>query len=580
MKTTQRILALLVTTVFVAAALVGCASSPAQTTAATNAPTQAATPAPATPAPTVAPPVTLTVYFTQGIVPLTPGVQDDPVAKEIEKATGVTMDVQLWADDKTKVMVASGDLADVTQSMNVTDVNSMITAGSVMPLDDYLGTAMDLQKNADKAIKYSRENVSNGTGKLYAILERSKKNAVPLQASQQGVFLRWDYYKELGCPAINSPDDLITVIAAMQKNHPTTPDGKKVYGLSTQTTWGPSAAWAQYTYLGKYSGLVGINAFADFNIKTNEYIPLLDDRNMIWRGVDFYNKANRAGILDPESFTQNYDALSGKYTAGQILSVYTEWMITQGNSDLAKSTNGTATYVDIPMPDTQDYAAFYSRKSPLGMTVRMLVVSSKCKNPQKAVDLIDYLCSDQGARTILSGVQGRTWDVKDGKVAALPEAIQSYATSSDYRKSEGIHKYEGIVGLDYDAQDANGQFLDVFLDPSAASAAYTAAQKDYIQHYGAKDLLDVIGKRTTNVTMDETITVLIPPLDADMNRIQTKIQDYLTANLPKLVMAKDDATFKALKDQMFADIKAMEIDTLNAFEEAAFKSAVEKASTY
>ena len=41
------------------------------------------------------------------------GIMTDDVAKEIEKQTGVTMNVEVANDEKVKVKFASGDLADI-----------------------------------------------------------------------------------------------------------------------------------------------------------------------------------------------------------------------------------------------------------------------------------------------------------------------------------------------------------------------------------------------------------------------------------------------------------------------------------
>lgn len=574
MRKVRKLLAVLVA-VSIVASFAGCGGSASKSEATNATVTQQETSASASTG-SQKEPVTLKCYIIAGVIPITPGIQDDPVAKEIEKATGVTMDITVDTADQAKVMVASGDLADINTFTDVTMVNSLIKAGSVAPLDEYLVNASNIQKNADKVLRYSKEFLSNGTGKTYAFAERAKKSPAPVATSQNGVFLRWDYYKELGTPEINNADDLVKVIGDMLKKHPTNADGKKNYGLSLISEWGPGV-YATQTYLQKYSGKAMIGGFSSFNQVNNEFIPLLDDNNNMWKGMEFLNKAYRAGILDPESFTQKTENWIQKNNEGRNLCVPAEWMVTAVNAELAKSTNGAASYVDIPMPDTEEYTSWYDRQSPMGMTGRLLVISSKCKEPQRAVDLIDYLYSEEGSRTILTGVKGRTWTDDGGKPKVTAEAV---AGDADYRAKEAIHKYEGIVGLDYDSLDSNGQFLDLFLEPDAATAAYTSAQKEYIQHYGASSLLDVIGKRQFKSTMNEAITSLIAPMTSDISRINGKINDYLAVNAPKLIMTKDDASFKAQKEKMFADIKKMDYDKLNTFVQDAFKQAVEKAKTY
>jgi putative aldouronate transport system substrate-binding protein len=582
MKKQIRFICMLLIIVVVGSAFAGCGSSTVKSDSTADAAAVATTATTAAAAESTANnPITLKMYINPGPFPMTPGVQDDPVAKEIERVTGVTMDIETVDNDKTKVMVASGDLSDLFAFSDVTYVDPMIKAGSIMPLDKYIVNSENIKKNADMSVKYSKENLSGGTGNLYVFLQRAKKNPSPVATSQNGVFLRWDYYKELGMPKLNTPDDLVTVVSQMLEKHPTNADGKKNYGFSTHVQWGIGFGYGSSSYATKYSGLYGLpTGFAYFNTVNNEYISLLDDRNNFWKGTAFLNKAYNAGVLDPESFTQKFETLQQKFDDGRVMCSFAEWLITKANTNLAASTNGNASYVDIPMPDTSEYTSWYSRQSPFGMTGRMFAVSSKCKYPQKAVDLIDYLYSEEGSRTILTGVKGRTWTDEGGKKKVTTEALNNSMTNADYRAAEGIHKYEGIVGLDYDSLDENGQFIDLFLEPDTAAAAYTSAQKEYIAYYGAKDLLDVIGKRENKSTVNEGITALCPPLTPDINRISSKVDSYLNENFVKLVMTKNDAAYKAMKESIITDINKMGFDQLDSFSKDGFLEAVKKWETY
>ena len=139
MEKVRRILAILVA-VFMVAAFAGCGSNASDNqtggkTESLNTDVQQENGVSTTPQKE---PVTLKCYIAAGVIPITPGIQDDPVAKEIERATGVTMDIMVGSSDQTKVMVASGDLADISVFSDITTTNSLIKAGSILPLDEYL----------------------------------------------------------------------------------------------------------------------------------------------------------------------------------------------------------------------------------------------------------------------------------------------------------------------------------------------------------------------------------------------------------------------------------------------------------
>jgi len=63
--------------------------------------------------------------------------------------------------------------------------------------------------------------------------------------------------------------------------------------------------------------------------------------------------------------------------------------------------------------------------------------------------------------------------------------------------------------------------------------SYNTAQKEYCGHYGVTNMLDIIGKRQYKTTVNEGIISLMPTLDSEMKRINSKIEDYLKTNLPQ-----------------------------------------------
>lgn len=523
-------------------------------------------------------PITLKLFVPQNSN-IQNGVQNDPVAKEIFKQTGIKLDVESDSGmDKIKVMVASGDLDDITILSDVKYIEPLIKSNFIVPMDNYLKDAPNLKKYESMAIKFSRDQYSNGTGKLYVLPQRAFTENKPIINGLSGIQLRWDYYKELGCPKINNYNDLINVLAKMQKKHPTNSDGKKVYGLSTFVDWGV------YAYLNnptlEYSPLQGLNNYADYNAITNEYIPLTDDRNLLWQGADFYNKAYKADILDPESFTQGFYNEIGKTAEGRVLCQFQDWMVSSANQVLTKSTNGKAMFVNIPMADTKENPAWYSRKVPFGYTVRMAVISAKCKYPDRAVQLLDYLTSDEGARTVYNGVKGSNWDIKNGKAELLPGILEKMKNDQNWAVSQGLGLYSGIVGRENVDKSSDGQFIDLGVDPVKTVYAYTDAENEYVKFYKADTKDAVFGNRKYKFAKNEGINSLVTPLNSDMNRIAAKINEYLMPKMAQLVMTKDPTEYKKMKDQMKTDLVKMGYDQLDKYGKYNFTNIRLKLQKY
>ncbi|WP_020618940.1 extracellular solute-binding protein [Paenibacillus daejeonensis] len=523
--------------------------------------------------------VTVKMYVPGSTTPIVSGIQKDPVAKEIERVTGVIMDMEISTNaDKIKVMAASGDLPDLTM-ISPDMVGPLIQAGELLDLSPYLDQAPNLQKNAAMALQYSRDVFSGGEDAVYVLPARAKQEKSPIATSQYGNFLRWDYYKELGLPAINNEDDLIQVVKDMVANHPTTADGKKVYGFSTFADWG---MWGYHfsTFYSKYSGLNTFGPFDNYYNESREYVPILDDRALLWKSSSLYNKAYREGLLDPESFTQNSSNFGQKVDEGQIMAVNAEWFISSINARLADSTNGLAAYQDIPLADTEEYSAWYDRSVPFGFSSRSYVVSSKTKHPEAVIRLLDYLYSEEGARTVFTGVQDVIWSESNGEYQVKPEAIDQINANPDYRTQQAIHKYENIVGLDYDSLGENGQSLDLFLEPDVVKESYTAADEEYMKHYGADSKLGVIEMRKFKNSVNQGIDSLIPIANADQKRTETKINDYIMTAIPTLIMSKDQAAYDQKKAEIIEKLKALGVESVSAFYQDGFEKAIETLEGY
>ena len=143
---------------------------------------------------------------------------------------------EITGTDAAQTIVASGDLPDILQVVDTALIEPMIKAGHVLDLDSYLDKLPNVENNASMMLQYSRQHLSAGRGKLYALLNQ-------VMGSQSGgtaigYYMRMEYLEELGYPEMNDPYDVLDVLAEMQKRHPTNEEGQKVYGVTMWHDWG------------------------------------------------------------------------------------------------------------------------------------------------------------------------------------------------------------------------------------------------------------------------------------------------------------------------------------------------------
>lgn len=503
-------------------------------------------------------PITLSILM--GEAPgLQDGINDVPLFKEITKATGITLDVVTTNKDKFKVQAAGGDLPDIIELQESQEMApTLISSGAVIPLDDLLNThGQNILKNIPLALKWEKEIVGNG--KIYflpvATSRADLNNAKP--NSFVGFFTRWDVYKAIGAPEMKNEDDFLEVCKKMQEYQPKTKDGKKVYALSAWTDWG---LWP-YTISYPFSyGFSNKSDYASLNRETGELESnFLKEDGVFWRGIAFMNKAYRMGVFDPEGLTMKYDQYMKKVASGEVLNSAANFIPVD-----TKLTNELATMVVIPgaFPYITDV---YTSDKPLGYSnTDARAITSNCKYPERAMQLLNYFDSTEGARLIMNGIKGTDWDVVDGKPTLIGEHMKAVkdGTSADYYSKTQIRTFNLYYTGSVVPED--GYPVDLQNAPEIAIDAATPGYKDFAKYFDpsfsypgqvyAKAVKEGKAKTITSANLGSS---LAPAPSDSTTQTLNKGSQYVISNVAKLIMAKDDEKFVTEKKKIIDDIKAM-----------------------
>ncbi len=503
------------------------------------------------------------------------GQQTDPVMKKIEEKFNVTMDIDTHpTDEKFNVLLASNSLPDIVQTQ-AKYVQRIIESDTAIPLDEYmekLGT--DITTNAPKAVEFSKENFSNGTNKLYFL---------PTQVGEQsgasaivGQFVRWDYYKELGYPEINSDDDWLNVVEQMQKLHPTNEDGEKVYGFSPWFDWD---LWPYYmggAFLTSYTYM--LDGMLQIDRKTDEISSMIYDKenSLLWQGTKFWFKANQKGLLDPDALTQKYDTAIQKGSTNKVLSSQAVWQTRDSNQVLKSAGYEDRGYASMPIPrKNQEYAV--SNKE-AGDANRMWFVNKSCKDPERAMQILNYLYSREGANMIINGIEGVDFTVENGKRKVTQQFLDTQKNNPEWVGVTGATKYQNWCGLGtyYDWDKENDEKL-IISDRETAIANMSPMDKDFCERYGV-ELPGEYPEEKGVLVEDNTgmVTALLPETSTDVKRTDDKILSYLQSNLPKMILASSEEEFNSLQDQIINEIKGMGYDEVYQYHTTNYKEALAK----
>ena len=486
--------------------------------------------------------------------------------KAMEQKLGITLELKSETDDQDQLLIASGDIGDIMYIDKTKYLKQLIEGGLIQPLDDLVAQyAPDLAAQTTK-LDFARQYLSDGTGKLYGLTCFSGSDGNGMYP-QLGFFSRWDYYKELGYPELKNTDDVLNVLSQMVKAHPTTADGKTVYGMGVFTDWG---MWPfTVNPMPAALGVTGIFSQTLALLPDGSYqVPSTDINSAFWQNLRFFNKANQMGIFDKDSLTQKSDEYDNKCANGQYVDICASWWMNKFNqSQLTADPKSTVGFEMLPMEGMQVYA---NNQQPIGATGWLFVMGSKCKDPVAAIKLLNYLNSYDGIRQLMCGDTDATIEMVDGKPEMKQDVIAKLAANDPTAPT--IWKNSNMFGYTQNTiNPADGQPLNLALTDRGFAAQCLPVDTDYATHYGAIYPYGVVksfieqGKMKDDGFMDYTVLSAMDAAPDDITRLDNAQTDILTNVCAQAILAADDAAFQAVFDKCVSDLKGAGVDQSVAF---------------
>lgn len=408
---------------------------------------------------------------------------------------------------------------------------------------------------------------SNGDGVQYFVTPRVTFDGAEANYGtvlNNGYIVRWDLYKEIGCPEINNDDDYIDALKKMKEIYPETEDGLPVYAMSAYNDSQLHAYFYKGCLAEGYINLQG--GIYVQNVTTNELVPDLYDEGVegdtpFWSGVKFYNKLYREGLLDPDCFITKSEDLKEKYNKGQYLGGSVNWYYGTYNENQRTADPETLKeYVTLP-----SYLGWGNEKNLGGWFGKYFFVSSHSENVERAVMILDYLQSEEFSRDIDSGVEGR-WTTDDsGKPSLTADTVAMKTDGSrlDEWKASGIGESDlsAMCGLDYYNVASDGGLIDLWYDEDMLDDSMTYAEKDMCSTLGIDIPSDTLKKRVeagTSIDLGTGINAIqmgLPTTPKNIVRIDSNCEEITMSAIPSLVQAASDEEFEAAKADLIAQLK-------------------------
>ncbi|MBT2499701.1 ABC transporter substrate-binding protein [Agromyces sp. ISL-38] len=500
------------------------------------------------------------------------GVQEGWFADLVKKKFNMKLNIIApnvagGGDTLYNTRVSAGNLGDLIFVGKGKKLDELIQGGLVLDSAPFY-PAMENVEKFDTAVTH----LNDGKDGVFAFPTQvsSIKPTEPSEGIDPtfGPYVRWDLYKQLGYPELNTLEDLLPVLKGMQDLEPTAPNGAKVYALSLFKDWDGSGivtakqppAFYGYEEMG----------FAVAKPDGSDYHALLDDDSEYLRTLKFYHEANKLGLIDPESTTQNYDTMFSKFQNGQVLFSWWPWL-GQAAYNTDSNTQAGKGFQIAPLED-MDVLAFGAEVYGAGQTAS---IGSKAKDPERVAAFIDWLYSPEGtyannSQTMgAAGPKGLTWDLDDsgqpvltelGKQAFIGGEAEVPAEWGGGSYIDGGSALNVSMVLPADIDEATGLPFSYKSWPSYQELVKTPLSEDWKAKMGdAPTTMDYL-KDNDQLLVATGASYTTPTDSSEIQTLRKQVEPVIVQYSWKMVFAGSDAEFDQLKADMQAEAKGLGYD--------------------
>lgn len=466
------------------------------------------------------------------------------VAKEITKRTGVTLQAEYAVGDpkqKTAIMAASEDYPDLIFALG--NSSTIVDAGGFIQLDDLIERyGKNIKKVYGDNLKRLRWSKNDQSTYLIGINSVDQINYEP----PMGFQLQNAVLKELGYPKIKTLQDFENAIKAYKEKHPTI-DGKPVIGLSL--LGGQTDRFAiSVTNPALYSTGGPDDGEWYYDTKTQKaslHLRRPEEKEYF----KWLNHMYNMGLLDPESFVQKLDQYQAKIASGRVIALTdSKWEYSQAEQSLVASGMADKTYAMLPITVNEKYK--YAAFRPTGYSGGWGIgISKKCKNPERAMQFLDWMASDEGQILRNWGIEGVHYNIVNGQRKQTDEIVKKLNIDMEYTKKVGVGLWSyPFPGYGQGVKDPTGNYYSPSFE-QAVIDKYPQPTKDTLAAYGGKMWKDIYPKENefNKSPYGELWTINVSSNDK-ANVILQKYHDLGLKMLPQMILSSP-AQFDELWDK-------------------------------
>ena len=332
--------------------------------------------------------------------------------------------------------------------------------------------------------------------------------------------IRWDLYKQLGYPKVDTLEDYIDVLKAMQQLEPKDQSGKATYAASPFKDWDGNMVMNVKSFASSYYG------YDEFQIGLYDAVngvfhDALETDGPYLNALNYFYQLKKNGLLDVDAQSNNWDSMAEKVKNGGVFSSTFDF----SGSLLYNTTERLAEgKMMAPLVPSQATMISYGL-SPYG-SERVWSIGSRTRYPEKCMEIIDWLASPEGAMSIWYGLRGVHWGydqngytsftafgkecfrdpnkIQNGVTWVSPYTGKSYELSGTY--NDGKLQVNNIIwsldAINPDTVTAANPIGEKFKNDywrSELSAEVSAIEQDWRDYTNSINLQDYMEKQNYSI---------------------------------------------------------------------------------
>lgn len=468
---------------------------------------------------------------------------------------------------------AAGNLGDIviTHSNNGR-AKKLVQAGLVSDMTPYL-----------KGMKYIKQ-YRKATDSISKLAGKKGVWGIPSNVSSESPLLpsegveptsspsiRWDYYAKVGYPKLNTLDDLVPTLNKMQALARKENPGKKIYAVSLFKDWDDNmmSNARQIGFFYGYNALGFVQAKAD----GSDYQSIIDSNSQYVKALRFFNELDRAGLVDPDSTTQNYEQMVSKYKQG--LDLFSFWyFIGRSSYNTTANLKAGRGFEMAPIKDLKVYSDGFKTQG----DQNFIALGSKATHKQRLVKFINWLYSPEGESANngavggAAGIEGWTWKM-EGKQPVLTDygkkALLETSGDIDVPASRGGGNFaKGNWALNYPAIQQNSinpktGYPYAYLNwPSVNKELSSKLTDDWSKHMGGATTTMGYLKAHKQLMVAPGASYNPPEEDSATATTRNQVRTQIVNSSWKMVFASSDSEFNSLLKSMQTTVRGLGYDKL------------------